>query len=235
MCLGAPSGVKTVNKEAGAAYSAALQQATQEFGETNAEFNDLTNALNPIVAAGPGQTGWTAQEDSAINANTVDTTAAAYKNAGAAVQNGIAAEGGGNIALPSGANLGTEESLAEAGAQQEASGLRSNLVANYEQGNQNWQFATKGIESAPTMFQSANSAVGEATQAGTAAMKDAQTVASYPTWQSVAMGALGAGLDAASAFIPGAGAVTGALSNIAGNAISGATGAASSTGGNSEF
>jgi hypothetical protein len=230
MCLGAPSGVKTISNEAGAAYGSAINQATTEFGETNTEFNDLTKALNPIVAAGPGQTGWTAQEASAINANTVDTTAAAYKNAGAAVQNGIAAEGGGNIALPSGANLGTEESLAEAGAQQEASGLRSNLIQNYDQGNQNWQFATNGIESAPTMFQSANNATNAATYSGEQAMKDEQAVASYPTWQSVAMGALGAGLDAASAFIPGAGPVAGALANVAGNAVSGAVASTGSGG-----
>lgn len=191
MCLGPPKGVANINNESSAAYTTALNQAKTEFGDSSTAFNDLMSSMSPIAKAGPGQTGWTAQEASAINAQTVDQTAAAYKNAASAVRSGEAAVGGGNIALPSGANLATEEAIANEGAVTEASGLRQNLIQNYEQGNKNWQFAEGGIQKAPSVFSDANAATGEATTSGKEAMSNAQTVAKYPTWANLAIGVLG--------------------------------------------
>ena len=84
MCLGvgASSGSKAINNEAGAAYGTAINQAKAEFGDANTVFNDIVQSTAPIVAAGPEQTGFSAQQESAINANTIDTTAAQYKNNG---------------------------------------------------------------------------------------------------------------------------------------------------------
>lgn len=232
MCLGiGPSGGdKAINNMTGSVYGTAITQAKQEFGDASEVFNDLVKSTAPIVAAGPDQTGFSAQAESAINANTIDTTASQYKNAATAVKGDIAAQGGGNIALPSGANIATEEALAAAGAQQTASGLRSNLQADYAAGNQNWEFATGALSKAPGVFSDANTATADTAKLGETALNSQKVIDSAPSWQKIGMGALGAGLGAASAFIPGAGAVTGALSNIAGNAITGATGA---TGGNS--
>ena len=196
MCLGvgAPGGIKTVTNEQGSAYGTAIDQAKAEFGDANLAFNDLMTSLAPIEKAGPNQPGWSAATASAINANTIDTTAAQYRNAAAAVRSGEAAVGGGNIALPSGANIGTETALAEAGAATEAAGLRENVIANYNQGNQNWKFATQGIQAAPSVFQTANAATNATTESGNAALKGQQVRASYPTWGSIAMGALGGAL-----------------------------------------
>lgn len=211
MCLGigAPGGVKTISDESGKAYGTAIDQAKAEFGDASKVFNDLYSSLSPIAKAGPGQTGRTAQEEAAIDASTVDQTATAYKNASAAVKSGMAAQGGGNIALPSGVNIATEEALAEAGAQQESSGLRENTIENYEQGNKNWEFAEGALAKAPGVFSTANDATGEAAKVGTEAMDDQKTRASYPTWQNVAMGALGTGLNFLS---PGSGTL---LSGVA--------------------
>ena len=203
-------------------FNTAVQQGQAEFGATNKEFNDLTNTMNPIMEAGPDQLGFSAQQEAAINANTIDTTAAQYKNAATAVKSDIAGQGGGNIALPSGANIATEEALAEAGAQQTAAGLRSNLQADYAAGNQNWQFATGALSKAPGVFSDANTATADTAKLGETALNSQKVIDAAPSWQKIGMGALGAGLSEASAFIPGAGAVTGAISNIAGNAISGA-------------
>ena len=232
MCLGiGPSGgSKQINNMAGSAYGTAINQAKQEFGDANTVFNDLVNSTAPIVAAGPEQTGFSAQQESAINANTIDTTAAQYKNAATAVKSDIAGQGGGNIALPSGANIATEEALAEAGAQQTASGLRSNLQADYAAGNQNWQFAEGTLGKAPGVFSDANTATADTANLGKVALDSQNVINAAPSWQKIGMSALGAGLGAASTLIPGSGAVTGAIANIAGNAITGATGA---TGGNS--
>ena len=181
-------------------FNTAVQQGQAEFGAANTVFNDLVKSTAPIVAAGPEQTGFSAQQESAINANTIDTTAAQYKNAATAVKGDIAAQGGGNIALPSGANIATEEALAEAGAQQTASGLRSNLQADYAAGNQNWQFASKAAEAAPEMFSTANSATQAATQAGSAASSTAQAINNAQnSWQQMAVAALGDASSVASA------------------------------------
>ena len=225
MCLGVgPSGGdKAINNMTGSAYGTAINQAKAEFGDASQVFNDLVKSTAPIVAAGPEQTGFSAQVESAINANTIDTTAAQYKNAATAVKGDIAAQGGGNIALPSGVNIATEEALAEAGAQQTASGLRSNLEADYAAGNKNWEFATGALSKAPSVFADANAATADTAKLGETALQSQKVIDAAPSWQKIGMGALGAGLDAASAFIPGSGAVTGAISNIAGNALTGAT------------
>ena len=212
MCLGiGPSGgSKQINNMTGSAYGTAINQAKQEFGDANTVFNDLVNSTAPIVAAGPEQTGFSAQQESAINANTIDTTAAQYKNAATAVKSDIAGQGGGNIALPSGANIATEEALAEAGAQQTASGLRSNLQADYAAGNQNWEFAEGTLGKAPGVFSTANTATADTANLGKVALDSQNVINAAPSWQKIGMSALGAGLNMVA---PGAGTVLGQVTN----------------------
>ncbi len=192
MCLGPSAGLTTTGKKQDTAYDTATKQASAEFGSANTAFNDLMSTFQPIAKAGPGQAGWSAPEASAINAATIDTTASAYKNAAAAVRSGEAAVSGGNVALPSGVNIATEEALANAGAAEEATGLRQNVVANYQQGNQNWQFATKGIEAAPGVFSTANQATEQATAAGSASEKTQEDITNaQQSWMQLATGVLG--------------------------------------------
>jgi hypothetical protein len=199
--VGATSGSKAINNETGAAYGTAIQQANQEFGDSNTAFNDLMTSMAPIAKAGPGQMGWTAAQSNAVNSQTINQTAAQYKNASAAVQNQIGAEGGGNIALPSGANIATEEGLAEAGAQQESSALANNTIANAAQGNANWQFAEGAIQKAPSMFATANQATGEEADLGKNALASQAVINAAPSWQKIAMGALGTATSMATAGV----------------------------------
>lgn len=223
-CLGPSAGLTATGKAQAAAYTTATNQAAAEFGSASTVFNDLMSSMAPIAKAGPGQTGWSAQEASAINAQTIDQTAASYKNAAAAVHSGEAAVGGGNIALPSGANLATEETLANEGAQTEASGLRANTIANYAQGNQNWQFAEGGLEKAPSVFDTANSATSASTNAGSASATTQNNITNANnSWAQLAVGALGA---VASAAVPG-----GALTKLLGK--QGGGGNSLGSGGNS--
>jgi hypothetical protein len=190
MCF-TSAGLTATGAQQSAAYNTAVAQAQTEFGATNTEFNDLMNTLNPVVKAGPNQMGYSAPVESAINANSINTTAAAYKNASAAVKSSEAAVGGGNVALPTGVNLGTEEALAEAGAQQESSELNSNLINNAKVGNQNWEFASKSAEAAPEMFGAANQATQSATQAGQASASTQNAITQdQNSWQQLAIGAL---------------------------------------------
>jgi hypothetical protein len=142
--------------------------------------------------------GWTAAQSNAVNSQTINQTAAQYKNASAAVQNQIGAEGGGNIALPTGANIATEEGLAEAGAQQESSALANNTIANAAQGNANWQFAEGGIQKAPGVFSTANTAMSDTANLGKTALDSQAVINAAPSWQKIAMGALGTATSMAS-------------------------------------
>lgn len=229
MCLGiGPSGGdKAINNMTGSAYGTAIDQAKAEFGDANKVFNDIVQSTAPIAAAGPDQTGYSAQAESAINANTIDTTATQYKNAAVAVKSGIAAQGGGNIALPSGVNIATEEALAEAGAQQTASGLRANLINDYEKGNENWKFAEGTLGKAPGVFETANSATADTAKLGDTALQSQKVIDAAPSWSKIAMGALGTGLNF---LAPGAGTM---LGTVAGGGVGGPTGQNSEGGDNS--
>lgn len=220
MCLGPSSGLVQTGKEQLNAYNTAVDQATLEFGDANKAYNTLMSSLVPIETAGPGQTGFSAPLESAINATTVDTTAAEYRNAATAVKEDIGAGGGGSVALPSGANIATELALSETAAQQESSLVRANTSADYAQGNANWQFATNGIEAAPGVFNSANAATTAATNAGSASATTQNDItAAQNSWATLATGVLGA---VGGAAMPG-----GALANITKGASSTGAGASS--------
>lgn len=208
MCFGASSGSKAINNETGSTYGTAIQQAKAEFGDANTAFNDLMQTMAPIEKAGPDQMGFTAQTEAGIEGGIVNTTAAQYRNAATAVKGDIAGQGGGNIALPSGANLGTEEALAEAGANATAGGLQAARANDAAVGNANWQFATKAVQSAPQVFSTANTATADTAKVGETALASQKVIDSAPTWQSFAMGALG---DAANV---GTGGMSGAIGNL---------------------
>lgn len=216
MCF-VSKGLQGVGNAQSNLFNTATQQGQAEFGATNAEFNDITKTMNPIVEAGPTQAGWSAAQSNAINSQTINQTAAAYKNAAVAVKGDIAGQGGGNIALPSGANLGTEEALAEAGAQQESAGLSANTIANYQQGNKDWQFASGAAESAPQMFSTANQATQAATGAGSAASSTQQAINNASnSWQQMAVAALSDATSmGAAGLMSGAASSSGATASYA--------------------
>lgn len=248
-CLGPSAGEVRTGAAQETAYSVATQQAATEFGDSSKAFNDLMTSMAPIAAAGPGQMGWSAAQSNAVNSQTINQTAAQYKNASAAVQNQIGAEGGGNIALPTGANIATEEGLAEAGAQQESAALSANTIANAEQGNANWKFAEGGIQSAPGVFGTANSATTAGTSAGAASSQTQNNITNAQnSWEQLAVAAISgassiasAGLSSAasgaSSALADAGSVAGPLGQVASipwnNSPTGSTGGGSAPSGSS--
>lgn len=193
MCLGvgAPGGVKTETDQQGALFSTAINQAQQEFGDSSTIFNDLKSAFEPIAEAGPSQQGWSPAELSLVNSASISNVGNQYKAANTAVKEAAAAAGGGNVVLPSGAAIAPKLQLSASAANETASELNSNLVKDYQQGNENWKFATEGLAKAPDVFNTANSAVNVADTTGMDALKGQQIRSSYPTWSSMAMGAIG--------------------------------------------
>jgi hypothetical protein len=209
MC-GASSAQTASANQASALSMQMADQATTEFGASSAIFTALQSSYAPIVAAGPSQQGFSAQEASNLNSEAITQTGTEYKNEKEALGNAQAAQGGGNTALPSGTTTAADEQLAANAGNQTASELGQITQANYAQGNANYNAATTGMENLSNVYNSANSAGGVATGASQNAGTQQNAVSSANnSWMSLVSGALG---DITSV-------ATGGLSNLAGDAI----------------
>jgi hypothetical protein len=173
-------------------YTQLQSQATAAFGAASGVFQGLMATFAPIVAAGPSQQGFSQQENANLNSQAITQTGNAYQNAKAAVGNAEAAEGGGNVDLPSGAAVGTDLGLAESAANQTASEESQITQANYAQGNKNYEEAVAGEEAAPGVFSTSSGAANAATEGGNAASNTANQIAQENnSWVNAAIGALG--------------------------------------------
>ena len=136
--------------------------------------NSLQNAFNPIVAAGINQYGYSPAENAALNSEAVSGNAQQFSNATRSLNEQIAAQGGGNTVLPSGANTQLQANLA---AQQAATSSQEQLgitTAGYEQGRQNFLAATGGLGGVAQQL-NPTSYAGQATNAGNSAFSSATT------------------------------------------------------------
>jgi hypothetical protein len=166
-------------------------QAKQEFGSSSSVFQDLYNTFAPTVAAGPNQAGFSAPEKAALDSGAITNTGQAYRNASTAVKEANAAVGGGNIALPSGAEVGRNIEIANEGAAHTAGALNQIDQTNYEVGRQNYDKAVAGLESAPSVFGTSNQGGSVGVSAGEAASKTASDIAAADnSWESAVIGGL---------------------------------------------
>jgi hypothetical protein len=186
----------------------AQQQSQAIFGSSSTVFGDLMKSFAPIVAAGPNQQGYSAQENANLMSQAVTQGGVAYRNAKTAVGNAEAAEGGGNMPLPSGAQVGTNATLAASAAENTANTESEITTNNYAQGQKNYEEAAAGLESAPGVFGAATNATGTASNVASSTANTANTINQQDTaWQTAAIGALGsvAGAAAKGGFSGGGG------------------------------
>jgi hypothetical protein len=166
-------------------------QAKQEFGSSSSVFQDLYNTFAPTVAAGVNQQGFSTPERTALDSGAITNIGQAYRNASTAVKESNAAVGGGNIALPSGAEIGSNTSIAEQAAAQTAGALNQIDETNYEVGRQNYDKAVAGLESAPSVFGTSNQGGSVGVSAGEAASTTANQIAQADnSWESAVIGGL---------------------------------------------
>lgn len=192
LCCGATPGQTEVGNTQSAAYTQMVSQASQQFGQASGVFNDLISSFAPTVAAGPDQEGFSAGELSNLNSEAITQTGQAYKNAKAAAGDANAAVGGGNVNLPGGAKVGTNDALAVGAADQTASELGQIKQADYTAGKQNYNTAVTGLENAPGVFGTSNQAGEAATGSGTAASNTQNQIATQDdSWVNAVTGALG--------------------------------------------
>jgi hypothetical protein len=197
MCLGPSEGLTNTGQEQQQAYQQAMSQASQIFGNDSQVFHDIVGAFGPQVAAGP-QIDQVALNQA--NAAAVTNNAQAYASAAKNVKESIAAQGGGNVLLPSGVTNTTLAELSEAGAQNLAGTEAQNTQTAIQQGIQNYQFAANQLAGAPNTFGTANTGTSAATGAGAASSTTQNDITNAQnSWESLAAAGLGAGATIASA------------------------------------
>lgn len=190
MC-GATAAQTQLQTEQADFYQEATQEATTAYSEDQQLLGEITKAYEPILQKGPNQQGFSQAEDQTLNAQAVEGTAENYSAAAKAVNEGEAAQGGGNIPLsqPQGAQLKAEVATSAAG--QESAEEQQIEQADYQQGFNEFTQAGQAISTAsgqlsPTAYTSA------ATGAGSAASTTAEDIAQEnDSWINAAIGAAG--------------------------------------------
>jgi hypothetical protein len=169
---------------------------TNVFGENQAILSNITSALEPVVAAGPGQYGYSAAEDAAMRSQATENIAQAGRAATDTTRSAMASEGGGNIYLPSGSQEAVEAGLAAQTAEKQAEAQSAITQAGYQTGRQNFFQAEGALAGAPGATEGAAAEFGKtAIGAGSSAADQANQVAqaNAAPWQMAAglIGGLG--------------------------------------------
>ncbi len=190
MC--ASSGQNTLAQEQMQSYQEAQQMTAEEYANQQAIYAPMAKQFQSIFDMGPNQQGFNESELNMLNAQAVEGTATNYAGAAKAVNENLAAEGGGSYELPTGAQAELKQQVANSAAQTESGQETQIQEANYNQGLRNWQNAAGGLETIaagqnPVGYENAE------TSAGSAAGTTEQQIANEDTsWINAAVGAGGA-------------------------------------------
>jgi hypothetical protein len=173
------------------------KQYSTVFGENQQIVGALTNAFQPILQAGPSQTGFAPGEENALKTQNTENVATDYAQAQKATAQALAGRGGGDTFLPSSINANILASNANAAAAQRAQGQNQITQANYAQGYQNWNTAANVLGSTAGLI-NPTAYAGQTTGAGAQAAGSAQAIAQqqFAPW-GAAFGALGSVAGAA--------------------------------------
>lgn len=193
MCGGPTGTQQELQQEEADFYKNQIDAYNKAYANFSQIQDVLTKQFAPILAAGPGQYGYTPAEDTALRTQAGEGTVQNYTQAQRALQQRIAAQGGGtsNVNITSGGNRALQEELATAGAQESS---RENLgitTSGYDLGRQMWAGAIQGEEGLGQAW-NPNQFSASTVNAGNAAASEANTIAQQQNqmWGSV-LGALG--------------------------------------------
>lgn len=182
------------------AFAGELQSNYQTiFGQDQDIFNTLTRGWKRIFEAGPGR-GMSPEEEAARRTEVSERTAAASRDISRKVSETMAARGGGNISIPSGALAQVQAEIATQQKQQEALGQEEITGKSYDIGRDIWKEAGRGLMGAPSVM-------APALEAGKL------TLGGYDTASTLAQRARAARTS-----------WVGALTGLAGSAVAGLTG-----------
>jgi hypothetical protein len=190
-----------------ASQTAFYNQLTANYSSDYTDFEGaektLQSQLQPIVAAGPSQDGFSAAETNSLDSTAISTGAAAATNAEQAANQQITASNGGAALMPTGAQDQLKQEADITSAQNLSSNLQGIQQAGYTQGVQNYDTALSA-ESGVLGLMNPNSYAGAATGAGSAATGavNAATSAAQASdsWMSLVGGALGGATGALTSY-----------------------------------
>lgn len=179
---GPSSALKAVNTQIQNLSTQVQGEGSQIFGAANQVFNKVTGALNGIISGGPGQNGWSASENAARTAQTVQAGAAEARNLKGAAASSVAAIGGGNTVAPAGSTQQIVQNADVQAASDTAAGLNQNQIANAEAGRAEFNQAVQGEEAATQAFNPANSANQTTISANNSASQSQQELDNQSNW-----------------------------------------------------
>lgn len=181
MC-GPSSALKAVNSQIQNLSTTVQSEGSQIFGAANQVFNKITGALDGIIKGGPGQNGWSASENAARTAQTVQAGATEARNLKGAAASSVAAIGGGNTVAPAGSTQQIVENANVQAASDTAAGLNQNQIANAEAGRAEFNTAVQQEEGATQVFNPATSANQTSVEADKSAFQSQQEMDNQSNW-----------------------------------------------------
>ena len=172
-------------------YKQATAEANTAFREQQAMIQQFQSIYDPILAKGPNQEGYSAGQVENLNAQTVEGTAENYAGASKALNENLAAEGGGNIPLTTGEQTQLKAELAAASAGEQSKEETQVQEQNYAAGREEFNNASSALERvsndlSPTAYESAATSAGQAASTTVNEIEQEQM-----GWASAAMGAAG--------------------------------------------
>jgi hypothetical protein len=186
-------------------YDAMMQQ---QYADQTALYSEVNSVLQPILKAGPNQEGFSSAEKQDLDSQAVEGTAENYQQAAKAVNEQLAAEGGGDAPITTGGQAQLKEQVAEGAAQSESQQESQIKQADYAQGYSEFQNAEEG-EMAIAAGENPLGYMSATTNQGEAAANTANQIAQEDnSWISAALGAagsIGGGLASDFEFRPGGG------------------------------
>jgi hypothetical protein len=174
-CCGPSGQQELLNSNENSLSSTLAANYNQNFGAQSQVLSNLNNTLTPIAEAGPDQQGFGANELAALNTQAGEGVGQNYAKATQALQNSLAARGGGNEFLPTGAEASMKGSLASAAANQLSNEQLGITRANYATGRENWKEATAGLDALARDY-NPNPIADEATGANKEAFNQASQI-----------------------------------------------------------
>lgn len=167
------------------------QMMQKQYANQQDIYNMVNGVLQPILKAGPSQEGFSAAEKANLNATAVEGTAENYAGAAKAVNEQLAAEGGGNTAITSGAAAQLKAGVAQSAAEQQSKQESQIEEADYATGRQNFLNAEQG-EMAVAAGENPLGYAGALNQSHEIAGNEANAIQQADTgWESAVIGAAG--------------------------------------------
>ena len=172
-------------------YAQGMQESQTAFSEDQSLLKQMEAVYSPILAKGPNTNAFAGAEQNELDAQAIEGTAANYNQAARAVGANVAAEGGGDNPLPSGAGEQLKEEVATSAAGQESSEEEQILQAGYSEGERQFEDAGQSLSVAsgqlnPTAYESAATGAGSAAETTASQINQEQN-----SWLAPVMGAVG--------------------------------------------